>query len=84
MLEAVASGLPVVTTPCEGVRELIGENGILVQYPDLRAFVTAIRTLATDPAKYQAMAAAGRRIAETFSWAAVADRYIECYQKLTR
>jgi glycosyltransferase involved in cell wall biosynthesis len=84
MLEAIASGLPVVTTACEGAEELVGENGILVRYPDLQNFVEAIKSIATDAAKYQAMSAAGRRIAETFSWAAVADRYIQYYEQLTR
>jgi glycosyltransferase involved in cell wall biosynthesis len=84
MLEAIASGLPVITTPCEGVQELIGDNGIIVNHPDLQEFVAAIKTLATDPQKYQAMSTAGRRIAETFSWSAVADNYIQYYKKLLR
>ncbi len=30
MLEAMASGLPIITTRCEGVDELISDNGIVV------------------------------------------------------
>jgi len=84
MLEAIASGLPVITTPCEGVQELIGDNGMIVNHPDLQEFVAAIKALVTDPQKYQAMSKAGRRIAETFSWSAVADNYIQYYKKLLR
>lgn len=82
MLEAIASGLPVVTTPCEGVEELIGDNGILVNYPDLEAFFTAINRIRTDNDKYTAMSKASRKMAEKFSWSAVAQQYIHYYQQL--
>jgi len=82
MLEAIASGLPVVTTACEGVEELIGENGILVNYPDMEGFAAAIKTITSDKETYRAMANAGRKTAEKFSWSAVADKYIEQYQRL--
>jgi glycosyltransferase involved in cell wall biosynthesis len=82
MLEAVASGLPVITTPCEGADELIGENGVLVNHPDLQEFVAAVNLIATDKDKYSAMSKAGRDIAEQFSWSAVAQRYIQYYEKL--
>jgi len=84
MLEAVASGLPVVTTACEGAQELIGDNGIIVNYPDSRGFAAAIKTITSDTEKYKAMSNAGRRIAEKFSWSAVADRYIQYYERVVR
>ncbi len=82
MLEAIASGLPVVTTPCEGVEELIGKNGIIINYPDMAGFAAAIKTITSDTETYRAMAHAGRKTAEHFSWSAVADSYIEQYQRL--
>jgi L-malate glycosyltransferase len=84
MLEAIASGLPIITTACEGVDELIGDNGVLVNYPDLQDFVSAIKTIVLDTNKYAAMSEAGLKIAEKFSWSAVADKYIQCYEQLTR
>ncbi len=84
MLEAIASGLPVVTTPCEGAEELIGDNGILVAYPDAQEFAAAVSAIMTDPNKYDAMSKAGRAIAETFSWSAVARQYIDHYEHLMR
>jgi glycosyltransferase involved in cell wall biosynthesis len=80
MLEAMASGLPLVTTRCEGVDELIDENGAIVDEPADLAEV--IRGLALDPARLGDMAAASRRRAERFTWAAVADRYIETYKQV--
>jgi glycosyltransferase involved in cell wall biosynthesis len=80
MLEAMASGLPLVTTRCEGVDELIDENGAIVDEPSDLAEV--IRGLALDPARLGDMAAASRRRAERFTWPAVADRYIETYKQV--
>ena len=31
VLEAMSSGLPIVMTPCEGAKELIGDNGIIAE-----------------------------------------------------
>jgi len=78
MLEAMASGLPIITTRCEGVDELIADNGIVVDGPaDL---ARAIETL--DPSRLRSMATASRRQAERFTWSAVADRYIEYYRQV--
>lgn len=82
MLEAIASGLPVITTPCEGVEELIDKNGIIVQYPDLQEFVQAINSIMTDRDRYDAMSKESRRIAQNFSWSAVANQYIQYYEQL--
>jgi len=84
MLEAIASGLPIVMTACEGAQELIGDNGIVVDYPDMQAFVAAISSIITDEDKYAAMSNASRAIAERFSWSAVAEQYFQYYQQLTR
>jgi len=80
MLEAMASGLPIVTTRCEGVDELIADNGVVVE--GLPGLVQAIQTLAQDPARLREMAVASRRQAERFTWSAVADRYIEYYRQV--
>jgi glycogen synthase len=49
--EAMARGLPVITTDRGGAREVIadGENGLVVPAGDPAALAEAIRTLARDP-----------------------------------
>ena len=74
-LEALASGVPVVTTRLAGGAELIeeGVNGHVVDVPeDAERIARAIEDL-TDPDRLDARRAAARRTAERFSF----DRHIE-------
>jgi colanic acid/amylovoran biosynthesis glycosyltransferase len=50
LIEAMASGIPVVTTPVTGIPELVtdGENGILVPERDAGALADALQTLIED------------------------------------
>jgi L-malate glycosyltransferase len=82
MLEAMASGLPIVTTRCEGVDELIADNGIVVNAPAPAELAKAIRTLAENSSMRKAMATAARTRASLFSWSCAADQYIEHYHRI--
>ena len=82
MLEAMASGLPIVTTRCEGVDELIADNGIIVDNPQPDVLAAAVHKLAEDRAVLQAMSAAARRKAESFGWDKAADSYLRLYAKV--
>lgn len=82
MLEAMASGLPIVTTRCEGVDELISNNGIVVDDPTPAALAAAVRKLDHDRRMLKAMSLAARQKAEGFGWAAVAESYLRLYAKV--
>jgi glycosyltransferase involved in cell wall biosynthesis len=82
MLEAMASGLPIITTPCEGVSELIADNGIVVGNESAGAIAQAIGKLAEDRQGYKAMCVSARRQAEKFGWDKVAEEYIKLYRRI--
>jgi glycosyltransferase involved in cell wall biosynthesis len=69
VIEAMASGLPVVCTAVDGVPELVTDDtGVLVPSGDSMAVATAVIELLRDPARREAMGQAGRRRAvEHFS-----------------
>ncbi len=71
VLEALASGLPVITTREAGCDRVIveGKTGFLVPAADPPALAAALTTLAADPARRAAMGVAARRVAETYTWA---------------
>lgn len=82
MLEAMACGLPIVTTRCEGVDELIADNGTVVENPEPASLAAAVQKLADDSQARAAMSIAARKRAESFGWDAVAARYTELYQRI--
>jgi glycosyltransferase involved in cell wall biosynthesis len=82
MLEAMASGLPIVTTRCEGVDELIADNGIVVDDSRPETVAAAVQRLACDRAVSEAMSVAAREKAENFGWDKVAEAYLQLYAKV--
>lgn len=64
LMEALASGKPVIATQVAGVGELVrsGETGLLVPAGDLDSLIQAIRDLAADPAGRTAMGITGRTV----------------------
>jgi glycosyltransferase involved in cell wall biosynthesis len=63
VMEAMAAGLPVVSTAVGGVPELVraGETGLLVPSEDAGALAQALQALVDDPVRRQAMGEAARR-----------------------
>ncbi len=62
LMEAMAAGLPVVSTPVSGIPELIqdGRTGLLVPEGDGRALADALERLHEDPAMARQLALGGR------------------------
>jgi len=85
ILEAMASGLPVVATRVGGVPELVadGESGLLVDPGDPRQLAAAIDRFAADPELRRALGEHGaRRAAERFDPEQIAGRMVELYERL--
>jgi glycosyltransferase involved in cell wall biosynthesis len=84
MLEAMASGLPIITTRCEGADELITDNGIVVEDASAEALAGTIEKLAQDSQRYKAMCISARQRAGTFDWDKVAEQYSQLYKRICR
>jgi glycosyltransferase involved in cell wall biosynthesis len=72
--EALASGLPVVTTPNAGAVVRDGVEGFLVPIRDVDALVDRLERLHRDPDRRAAMGEAARARAELFTWHAYRQR----------
>jgi starch synthase len=68
IFEAMASGLPVITTENAGSMVRDGIDGYLVPLRDPGAIAQRIAELHADPARRHAMAANARQRAEQFTW----------------
>lgn len=67
LLEAMAVGVPIITTPVGGNVELIedGKNGIFVPQGDVKAIVTAIESVLKDSVRAKQLSEAGKvRVAQ--------------------
>lgn len=85
ILEAMASGLPVVATRVGGADELVddGATGLLVPAGEIDELVGALRALAEDASRRWAMGRAGRaRAHDEFSLGAMLARYQDLYVQL--
>lgn len=85
VLEAMAAGLPIVSTPVGGIPEAVsdGVEGYLVAPGDVAALAARLEQLLTDAPLARRMGEAARRKVETtFSSAAVLPRVEQLYLEL--
>jgi glycosyltransferase involved in cell wall biosynthesis len=85
LLEAAASGRPIVTTDSPGCREIVrhGQNGLLVPVGDGEALVEALEQLIANAPLRTAMGTRGRQIAVSeFSYEQVIEASLADYRTL--
>jgi glycosyltransferase involved in cell wall biosynthesis len=79
VLEAMASGLPVVASRIAGNEELVNEDtGVLVESEDVTALKSVLEKLISDPDLCERMGKAARnRVEREYSWRKVAQSYLD-------
>ncbi len=83
MLEAAASGLPLLVPPVNGAAELVGDDeGGLVLDRTEAAFARALALLVVDPARRRALGATARDRASTYTWERVAEAHLQLCRDL--
>lgn len=85
LLEAMAAGLPCVTSDVPGCREAVRhqDNGLLVPVRDVKLLAEALKQLILNPEMRQRMGMSGRKRAEEeFSSRVVIKKTLALYEKM--
>jgi len=80
VLEAMASGAPVLTTYRTSLPE-VGGDAVAYTEPDADSIRTSLRALLDDPDRRQSLGAAGHKRALEFTWAASAEAHMASYER---
>jgi len=86
LLEAMSSGLPVITAKSAGGAELIDETaGVVIENPnDVDAIVAALVSISATKKIQREMGANARRIALEHTWSKLGLQYVELYEGARR
>jgi glycosyltransferase involved in cell wall biosynthesis len=84
ILEAYASGLPVVSTEAGGVPAILtnGEHGLLAPIDDDDALASAVLRLLEQPGVARELAQNAYAMCEAFSWRQVRGQWLSHYRKV--
>lgn len=82
LLEAMATGLPIIGSDVLGIHELIEGVGILVKDPSPQNFARAIDELAINPERLHELSKRSLEKAQQYSWKKLIEKLKEVYQKV--
>ena len=82
--EAMATGLPIVTTRVGGVPYVVhdGVTGLLSKYGDVNAFAQNIQSLLNNDSRWSTMSEVSRSMACDYHWAVIGKKVLELYSDL--
>ena len=86
LVEAMAAGLPIVTTDALGVRDVIshGENGLKVPVNAPKAMAEAVALLIKEKSLSEKLSSVSlKKAGETYDWRTVTGKYMDLYRCLT-
>lgn len=83
VLEALATGMPIVATKTGGTEELVrdGENGFFVAQKSAQDLAEKLKRLINNETLRKSFGQASRKRAEAMSWKNAAEKYVELYRK---
>ena len=79
-LEAMASGIPVITSNTSSLPEVVGEAALLVDPQSEQELLSAITKVVSDPTLRQTMSDKGLDQAKKFSWEQIARDTLKGYE----
>ncbi|MEG3136185.1 glycosyltransferase family 1 protein [Rouxiella sp. T17] len=83
VLEAMASGVPVICSNASSLPEVVGEAALMHDPYDVVSFSESINLLIQDSSVEQSMITAGIERASKFSWQHCADKTLQAYKQVS-
>lgn len=83
-LEAMASGVPVLTSNATSLPEVVGDAGLMVDPDDVGGMCDSLALILEDATTSQRMAELGVARARTFSWERCARETLGVYEQVAR
>ena len=85
LLEAMAAGRPVVSTPVGDIADLVADTGLIVEPGDVAGLAAALIRLLTEPDTASRLGTLAReRVVSRYSLGAVAAQLEEVYDRAQR
>jgi alpha-1,3-rhamnosyl/mannosyltransferase len=81
-IEAMAAGVPAITSTVGSLPEVVGDAGLLVDPDDHDGWAAAIFGVATDPERRAALVAAGHLRQARFTWRAAAEATLAVHDEV--
>ena len=82
IVEAMASGVPVIGSTCGAIPEVVGDAGLVFHEGDAEALARNLSKVLSDEGLRERMAQAGLERAQQYSWDRVAEKTYELYQQV--
>jgi glycosyltransferase involved in cell wall biosynthesis len=79
-LEAMASGVPVISSNVSSIPEVVGDTGILLDPHDVNAFTAAMELMVTSPELRTAMGQKALERSHGFTWAQCVNETVASYK----
>lgn len=84
LIEAMACGCPVISTPYSAIPEIVGDAGLLVNPYDIEGLAAAIMSVLTNPTLRQELSRKGVDRASKYRWADAARATIATFRAAVR
>ncbi len=85
LVEAMASGVPVIGSTCGAIPEVIADTGLVFPEGDANALAAALRQMLSEEGLRSRMSRLGRaRVEQNYTWDHVASKTYELYQQVMR
>ena len=83
-LEAMACGLPVITSNASSLPEVVGDAGIMKDPHDIDGFANSMYEVLTNDGLREDMIKRGLKRAKSFSWEKTAMKTLRIYEEISR